>query len=97
MRKPLTIEIVEPSRKPIVIRPYNYTPKPRKDYLIEGDMSVPEEVERNKRKAIARAKEIAKETNKEVFVIPCIDFEPNDDVPYYIVEPNGKVKESDNV
>jgi len=65
-------------------------PKRKRDYIVENDdLSEPEEVETNKQRAIALAREMAKRTGKNSRVIPCYECEPDDDTDYIIVEPNG--------
>jgi len=65
-------------------------PKRKRDYIVENDdLSEPEEVETNKQRAIALAREMAKRTGKNSRVIPCYEGEPDDDTDYIIVEPNG--------
>ena len=79
--------------KIIHIRPYTYQPKPRRDYIVEGDPEYPEEIHTNKRVAIKAAKEMARKSSEDAMVIPCVDFEPNDFAPYYVITPQGEVIE----
>lgn len=82
--------------KTIYIKPEWKLPprKPLKNYLIDcDDFSVSEEVDTNKRRAIQKAKVMAKNANANARVLQCIDYTVSDNAPYYIVEPNGKVTE----
>lgn len=69
--------------------------KPRRDYIVEGDPAYPEEIHTNKRAAIKAAKEMARESGEAAFVIPCLDGYADDFVPYYIIETDGTVRQSE--
>lgn len=65
----------------------------QRDYIVEGDPSIPEEIHTSKRDAIRSAKEMARWSGENATVIPCVDGYANDFAPYYIVTPQGEVIE----
>lgn len=65
----------------------------KRDYIVEGDLSIPEEIHTRKRDAIRAAKEMARESGENATVIPCVDGYANDFAPYYVITPQGEVIE----
>ena len=64
-----------------------------RDYIVEGDPDYPEEIHKTKRAAIKAAKDMARVTNENAYVIPCVDGYANDFAPYYVVTPKGEIIE----
>ena len=78
--------------KPIVIRRYNYIPKPLRGYLIDcDDFMVEQEFETNKDRAIKVAKDMAKHSNACARILPCKEFVVEEDQPWYVITPDGDV------
>lgn len=65
----------------------------KRDYIVEGEPSIPEEIHTRKRDAIRAAKEMARESGEDAMVIPCVDGYANDFAPHYIITPQGEVIE----
>lgn len=65
----------------------------RRDYIVVGDPDYPEEIHATKRAAIRAAKNMARITNNDAMVIPCVDGYANDSAPYYVVTPKCEIIE----
>ncbi len=65
----------------------------KRDYIVEGEPSIPEEIHVRKRDAIRAAKEMARESGEDAYIIPCVDGYANDFVPHYKVTPDGEIIE----
>ena len=63
----------------------------KRDYIVEGEPSIPEEIHTRKRDAIRAAKEMARESGEDAMVIPCVDGYANDFAPYFVVTPKGEI------
>ena len=80
-------------KKVLIFSSGGYEYKGHRDYIVEGDPSVPEEIHKTKRQAIAAAKQMARETGVEASVLTCVDGYVDDFATHYDVTPEGKVTE----